>query len=157
MTSKIRPDRLADTFVSLAEMKRGGLITFITAGDPDPTTSLALMKRLPQSGADVIELGMPFSDPMADGPAIQAASLRALKQGASLRQTLDMVSEFRAADQRTPVILMGYFNPIYQYGTTRFVNDAVSAGVDGLILVDLPVEEDDELCDPARTAGLHWI
>ncbi len=157
MTSQIRPDRLADTFVELAEMKRGGLVTFITAGDPDPTTSLALMKRLPQSGADIIELGMPFSDPMADGPAIQAASLRALKQGASLSQTLDMVSEFRTGDQRTPVILMGYFNPIYQYGTTRFVSDAVSAGVDGLILVDLPVEEDDELCDPARTAGLHWI
>jgi len=152
-----RGDRVGLAFKRLSDEGRGGLVTFITAGDPDLETSQNLMERLPDSGADIIELGMPFSDPMADGPAIQAASLRALANGASLRKTLDMVAGFRRSNDQTPVILMGYFNPIYQYGTARFVTDAVESGVDGLILVDLPPEEDDELCDPARTAGLHWV
>ena len=152
-----RSDRLGLAFKRLSDEDRGGLVTFTTAGDPDLETSQNLMERLPDSGADIIELGMPFSDPMADGPAIQAASLRALANGASLRKTLDMVARFRRSNDQTPVILMGYFNPIYQYGTARFVTDAVESGVDGLILVDLPPEEDDELCDPARTAGLHWV
>ena len=150
-------DRLQATFERLADEGRAGLVTFITAGDPDRETSQTILQRLPDCGADIIELGMPFSDPMADGPAIQAASLRALHNGASLARTLEMVATFRSANPVTPIILMGYFNPIYQYGPNRFVNDAVSAGVDGLILVDLPPEEDDELCDSARTAGLHWI
>ncbi len=152
-----KSDRLAETFARLNAEKRGALVTFVTAGDPDLPTSTKLLQRLPGAGADIIELGMPFSDPMADGPAIQAANLRALKQGASLAKTLEMVSTFRTEDEVTPIILMGYFNPIYQYGVSRFVNDATQAGVDGLILVDLPVEEDAELCDPARTGGLHWI
>ena len=152
-----RRDRVDLAFKRLSDEDRGGLVTFITAGDPDLETSQNLMERLPDSGADIIELGMPFSDPMADGPAIQAASLRALANGASLRKTLDMVARFRRSNDQTPVILMGYFNPIYQYGPARFVTDAVESGVDGLILVDLPPEEDDELCDPARTAGLHWV
>jgi len=150
-------DRIDSTFQRLADEARAGLVTFITAGDPDPETSQQLMERLPGAGADIIELGMPFSDPMADGPAIQAANLRALSSGASLRGTLAMVSRFRKNNNDTPVILMGYFNPIYQYGPSRFVTDAAAAGVDGLIMVDLPPEEDDELCDPARTAGLHWV
>jgi tryptophan synthase alpha chain len=150
-------DRIDLTFQRLADEARAGLVTFITAGDPDPETSQQLMERLPGAGADIIELGMPFSDPMADGPAIQAANLRALSSGASLRDTLAMVSRFRTNNNDTPVILMGYFNPIYQYGPSRFVTDAAAAGVDGLIMVDLPPEEDDELCDPARTAGLHWV
>jgi tryptophan synthase alpha chain len=152
-----RRDRVDLAFKRLSDEDRGGLVTFITAGDPDLETSQSLMERLPDSGADIIELGMPFSDPMADGPAIQAASLRALANGASLHKTLDMVARFRRSNDQTPVILMGYFNPIYQYGPARFVTDAVKSGVDGLILVDLPPEEDDELCDPARTAGLHWV
>jgi len=154
----MRPqDRIDSTFQRLTDEARAGLVTFITAGDPDPETSQQLMERLPGAGADIIELGMPFSDPMADGPAIQAANLRALSSGASLRRTLAMVSRFRENNNDTPVILMGYFNPIYQYGPSRFVTDAAAAGVDGLIMVDLPPEEDDELCDPARTAGLHWV
>ena len=150
-------DRIASTFSRLSKEHRAGLVTFITAGDPNLQTSLEILQRLPSAGADIIEIGMPFSDPMADGPAIQAASLRSLANGGSLRATLEMVRAFREKNQTTPLILMGYFNPIYQYGTTQFVNDAASAGVDGLIMVDLPPEEDDELCDPARTAGLHWI
>lgn len=150
-------DRLSAAFERLADEGRAGLVTFITAGDPDRETSQAILQGLPDAGADIIELGMPFSDPMADGPAIQAASLRALENGASLVRTLEMVTTFRESNPVTPIILMGYFNPIYQYGVNRFVNDAGAAGVDGLILVDLPPEEDDELCDPARTAGLHWI
>ena len=150
-------DRIASTFSRLSKEHRAGLVTFITAGDPNLQTSLEILQRLPSAGADIIEIGMPFSDPMADGPAIQAASLRSLANGGSLRATLEMVRAFRERNQTTPLILMGYFNPIYQYGTTQFVNDAASAGVDGLIMVDLPPEEDDELCDPARTAGLHWI
>ena len=154
----MRPqDRIDSTFQRLTDEARAGLVTFITAGDPDLETSQQLMERLPGAGADIIELGMPFSDPMADGPAIQAANLRALSSGASLRRTLAMVSRFRENNNDTPVILMGYFNPIYQYGPSRFVTDAAAAGVDGLIMVDLPPEEDDELCDPARTAGLHWV
>jgi len=152
-----RGDRVAATFERLSAEGRAGLVTFITAGDPDRETSQQLMERLPSAGADIIELGMPFSDPMADGPAIQAANLRALGSGASLRRTLDMVARFRHGDDQTPVILMGYFNPIYQYGPDRFARDALESGVDGLIMVDLPPEEDDELCDPARTAGLHWV
>ena len=152
-----RGDRVAATFERLSAEGRAGLVTFITAGDPDLETSQQLMQRLPSAGADIIELGMPFSDPMADGPAIQAANLRALGGGASLRRTLNMVARFRHGDDQTPVILMGYFNPIYQYGPDRFARDALESGVDGLIMVDLPPEEDDELCDPARTAGLHWV
>ncbi len=152
-----KADRIASTFNRLSKDRRAGLVTFITAGDPNLQTSLEILHRLPSAGADIIEIGMPFSDPMADGPAIQAASLRSLANGGSLRATLEMVRAFRKKNQTTPLILMGYFNPIYQYGTTQFVNDAASAGVDGLIMVDLPPEEDDELCDPARTAGLHWI
>jgi len=152
-----KTDRIASTFSRLSKEHRAGLVTFITAGDPNLQTSLEILHRLPSAGADIIEIGMPFSDPMADGPAIQAASLRSLANGGSLRATLEMVRSFREKNQTTPLILMGYFNPIYQYGTTQFVNDAASAGVDGLIMVDLPPEEDDELCDPARTAGLHWI
>ena len=152
-----KTDRIASTFNRLSKEHRAGLVTFITAGDPNLQTSLEILHQLPSAGADIIEIGMPFSDPMADGPAIQAASLRSLANGGSLRATLEMVRSFREKNQTTPLILMGYFNPIYQYGTTQFVNDAASAGVDGLIMVDLPPEEDDELCDPARTAGLHWI
>ena len=149
--------RLTRKFAQIANASRGGLITFLTAGDPTPSISRDLLSRLPAAGADVIELGMPFSDPMADGPAIQAASQRALKSGATLKGTLGMVRDFRLEDSQTPIILMGYFNPIYQYGSQKFVNDAYSSGVDGLIIVDLPPEEDEELCHPALTAGLHWI
>ena len=149
--------RLTRKFAQLANDSRGGLITFLTAGDPTPSISRDLLSRLPAAGADIIELGMPFSDPMADGPAIQAASQRALKSGATLKDTLSMVRDFRLEDSQTPIILMGYFNPIYRYGSQRFVNDAYSSGVDGLIIVDLPPEEDEELCHPALTAGLHWI
>src|SRR5215213_8184963 len=127
------------------------------AGDPDPETSLAVLKSLPESGADVIEFGMPFSDPMADGPAIQAAGLRALKSGQTTKKTLAMVSAFRETDENTPVVLMGYYNPIYVYGVDRFLRDAKEAGVDGLIIVDLPPEEDEELCLPALKAGLNFI
>lgn len=144
-------------FEVLRAENRGGLVTFVTAGDPDLYYSAELLGQLPSAGADVIELGMPFSDPMADGPAIQASSQRALAAGMTLTKTLAMVGTFRERDDKTPVILMGYFNPIYQYGSLNFVEDAVAAGVDGLIIVDLPPEEDDELCHPAMTAGLHWI
>jgi tryptophan synthase alpha chain len=129
----------------------------VTAGDPDYATSLAILKAAPGAGADVIELGMPFTDPMADGPAVQASSLRALKAGQTLRKTFDLVRAFRAGDPDTPIVLMGYYNPIYIYGVDRFLADAVSAGVDGLIVVDLPAEEDDELCVPALKAGLNFI
>ncbi len=149
--------RLSRRFSLLARENRGALTTFITAGDPNLETSSRLLEMLPAAGADVIELGMPFSDPMADGPAIQASSQRALRAGMTLKRTLEMVSTFRSNDEETPVILMGYFNPIYRYGSQAFVSDAVAAGVDGLIIVDLPAEEDDELCHPALTAGLHWI
>ena len=149
--------RIERRFATLRAAGRGGLVTFVTAGDPDPETSAALLARLPAAGADVIEIGMPFSDPMADGPAIQAASLRALKSGMTLAKTLDQVRRFRQQDTDTPIILMGYFNPIYSYGVSRFLEDAVAAGADGLIVVDLPPEEDGELCLPALDAGLAFI
>ena len=130
--------RLDRRFAALKKEGRGGLVTFTTAGDPDPKTSLEILKGLPKAGADIIELGMPFSDPMADGPAIQASSRRALKAGMTLRKTLDQVREFRKDDDDTPIVLMGYFNPVHHYGVDKFVTDAKSAGVDGLIIVDLP-------------------
>ena len=149
--------RLERRFAALKAAGRGGLVTFVTAGDPDPETSWQILKGLPAAGADVIEIGMPFSDPMADGPAIQASSLRALKAGMTLAKTLDLVRRFREQDQATPVILMGYYNPIYSMGVPRFLDHATAAGVDGLIIVDLPPEEDEELCQPAIEKGLHWI
>ncbi len=157
MNAGRQPSRMERRFAALAAEGRGGLITFMAAGDPDAETARDLVAGLPAAGVDVIELGMPFSDPMADGPAIQAASLRALAAGMTLAGTLDLVRDFRTADQETPIVLMGYYNPIYSYGVDRFLADASSAGVDGLIVVDLPPEEDDELCRPAIDAGLHWI
>jgi len=144
-------------FQRLRSEKRTAFIPFVTAGDPDYATSLAILNALPAAGADVIELGMPFTDPMADGPVIQASSQRALKAGQTLVKTLAMVRTFRTADKATPVVLMGYYNPIYIYGVDRFLVDARAAGVDGLIVVDLPPEEDDELCLPALNAGLNFI
>ncbi len=149
--------RIDHRFAELAGAGRAGLVTFVMAGDPDAGTSLALLKALPQAGADVIEVGMPFTDPMADGPAIQAAGLRALRAGQSLAKTLTLVREFRKNDDATPIVLMGYYNPIYIYGVDRFLVDAKAAGVDGLIVVDLPPEEDTELCVPALKAGLNFI
>lgn len=149
--------RIDRRFAALKNESRAALVTFVTAGDPDYATSLAMVKAAPAAGADVIELGMPFTDPMADGPAVQASSLRALKAGQTLHKTLDLVRAFRAGDRDTPIVLMGYYNPIYIYGVDRFLTDAVSAGVDGLIVVDLPPEEDDELCVPALKAGLNFI
>ena len=149
--------RIDKRFAELQRGRRAGLVTFVTAGDPDTATSLALLKALPQAGADLIELGMPFSDPMADGPAIQASSQRALKAGQTMTKTLAMVKAFRETDDTTPVVLMGYYNPIYVYPVERFLKDAVAAGVDGLIVVDVPPEEDVELCLPARAAGLNFI
>ena len=136
---------------------RAALVTFTMAGDPDYDASLAIAKALPKAGADLIELGMPFSDPMADGPAVQAAGVRALKAGQNMIKTLSLVREFRKGDDATPIVLMGYYNPIYIYGVDKFLIDAKSAGVDGLIVVDLPPEEDDELCLPALKAGLNFI
>ncbi len=150
-------DRIAARFATLRAEGRAGLVTFLTAGDPDLPTSQQLIDGLPGAGADLIEIGMPFSDPMADGPAIQAAGLRALQAGATLERTLDQVAAFRRRDNRTPVVLMGYFNPIYSYGTQSFIDRAVAVGVDGTILVDLPPEEDEEFRLPAREAGLHLI
>ncbi len=149
--------RLEKRFAQLKAQGRAGLVTFITAGDPDPHTAQKILDGLPQAGADIIELGMPFSDPMADGPAIQSASLRALKNGMSVIKTLQMVTEFRKLDDQTPLVLMGYYNPIHYYGNQKFLDHAITAGVDGLIIVDLPPEEDDELCHPCLTAGLNWI
>lgn len=149
--------RLDKRFAELAQAGEKAFIAFITAGDPDLETSLALLEGLPGAGADVIELGIPFTDPMADGPAIQAASQRALKAGQTLTKTLEMVAKFRRTDTTTPIVLMGYYNPIYIYGVDRFLADAKSAGVDGLIIVDLPPEEDSELCLPALAAGLNFI
>ena len=150
-------NRIDARFARLKREGRAALVTFLTAGDPDPKTSAAIVKQLPAAGADLIELGMPFSDPMADGPAIQASSLRALHAGASMKTTLALVRDFRASDQATPIVLMGYYNPIYQYGVDKFLVDAKAAGVDGLIVVDLPPEEDDELCLPAKKAGIHFV
>ena len=149
--------RIDRRFAMLNEEGRAALVTFVMAGDPDYERSLEILKALPGAGADVIELGMPFTDPMADGPAIQAAGLRALKSGQNMKRTLALVREFRAADGTTPVVLMGYYNPIYIYGSDKFLADAESAGVDGLIVVDLPPEEDQELCLPAREVGLNFI
>jgi tryptophan synthase alpha chain len=149
--------RIDARFAELKQQERAAFITFLMAGDPDPATSLDILKALPKAGADVIEIGMPFTDPMADGPAIQAAGLRALKAGMTLKKTLAMVRAFRTGDATTPLVLMGYYNPIYIYGVEKFLTDAKSAGVDGLIIVDLPPEEDDELCLPAMRAGLNFI
>ena len=149
--------RIDRRFAALKDEGRAALVTFLTAGDPDLETSFAILKALPQAGADVIELGMPFSDPMSDGPAIQASSQRALKAGGTLKKTLDLVRAFRKADNETPIVLMGYYNPVYIYGVDRFLTDAKSAGVDGLIIVDLPPEEDEELCLPALRAGVNFI
>ena len=150
-------ERLALRFERLAAERRAALLTFIMAGDPDSETSSAILAALPAAGADIVELGMPFSDPIADGPAIQAAGLRALKANQTLRATLGMVERFRAADPDTPLVLMGYYNPIYIYGVEAFLTDAKAAGVDGLIVVDCPPEEDDEICLPARRAGLAFV
>jgi tryptophan synthase alpha chain len=149
--------RIDHRFAELKAQGRAALVTFLTAGDPDPATSLAILAALPAAGADVVELGMPFTDPMADGPAIQMSSQRALKAGQTLKQTLDLVRAFRRDEAATPIVLMGYYNPIYIYGVDRFLADATSAGVDGLIVVDLPPEEDEELCLPALKAGLNFI
>jgi tryptophan synthase alpha chain len=149
--------RIDQRFAALKQEERAALITFVMAGDPDAKTSLAIIKALPKAGADVIELGMPFTDPIADGPTIQAAGLRALAAGQNLAKTLALVRAFRKRDDLTPIILMGYFNPIYVYSVDRFLRDAKSSGVDGLIVVDLPPEEDEELCLPALKAGLNFI
>ena len=149
--------RIDERFAELKKEGRAGLVTFITAGDPDYATSLRILESLPQAGADIVELGMPFSDPMADGPAIQASSARALHAGQTMVKTLAMVKSFRQKDKTTPIVLMGYYNPIYIYGVDRFLKDAVAAGVDGLIVVDMPPEEDAELRPPASAAGLNFI
>jgi tryptophan synthase alpha chain len=149
--------RIDARFAQLQREGRSAFVTFLMAGDPDPETSLAIIKALPNSGADIIEIGMPFTDPMADGPSIQAAGLRALKAGMTLKKTLELVRGFRKDDDATPLVLMGYYNPIYIYGVDKFLADAKSAGVDGLIIVDLPPEEDTELCVPALKAGLNFI
>src|SRR5271155_3332125 len=149
--------RIDARFAQLKKEGRSAFVTFLMAGDPDPATSLEIVKALPKAGADLIEIGMPFTDPMADGPAIQAAGLRALQGGQTLRRTLALVTEFRNGDVETPVVLMGYYNPIYVYGVERFLVDAKAAGVDGLIVVDLPPEEDEELCLPTLRAGLNFI
>lgn len=149
--------RIDTRFAELGKQGRAAFVTYVMAGDPDLTTSLNIVKALPKAGADVIELGIPFTDPMADGPSIQAAGLRALKSGMTLKKTLELVRGFRKDDNVTPLVLMGYYNPIYIYGVDKFLADAKTAGVDGLIIVDLPPEEDDELCIPALKAGLNFI
>ncbi len=154
MTHISRIDR---RFSVLKEHGRAALLTFITAGDPDLDTSRAILLGLPEAGADIIELGMPFSDPMADGPAIQASSQRALKAGQTMRRTLDLVADFRKSDPDTPIVLMGYYNPIYVYPVENFLDEAVQAGVDGLIVVDVPPEADEEVCLPAVERGLNFI
>jgi tryptophan synthase alpha chain len=149
--------RIEKRFAELKRERRAGLVTFITAGDPDYDTSLAILKGLPSAGADIVELGMPFSDPMADGPAIQASSQRALKAGQTMKKTFAFVRDFRSQDNVTPIVLMGYYNPIYVYPVERFIEDAVKAGADGLIVVDMPPEEDAELRPQAAAAGLNFI
>jgi tryptophan synthase alpha chain len=157
MTGRGETGRIDRRFAALKKEGHAALVTFTMAGDPDYATSVAILKALPKAGADVIELGMPFTDPMADGPAVQAAGLRALKAGQTLAKTLAAVREFRNGDDATPLVLMGYYNPIFIYGVDRFLSDAKAAGVDGLIVVDLPPEEDSELCLPAMKAGLNFI
>jgi tryptophan synthase alpha chain len=152
-----KPSRIDRRFAALKKEGRKGLITFVTAGDPNYATSEKILNGLPAAGADLIELGMPFSDPMADGPAIQASSQRALKAGQTMKKTLELVRAFRARDPDTPIVLMGYYNPIYVYPSERFLDDAKEAGVDGLIIVDVPPEADPELCLPAIARGLHFI
>ncbi|WP_104667924.1 tryptophan synthase subunit alpha [Ensifer adhaerens] len=149
--------RMDKRFADVAAEGRPVLVTYFMGGDPDFETSVAIMKALPKAGADVIELGMPFSDPMADGPAIQLAGQRSLKGGQTLAKTLEIARRFREEDQRTPIVLMGYYNPIYIYGVDRFLTDALAAGIDGLIVVDLPPEMDDELCIPALDKGINFI
>ncbi len=149
--------RIDDTFAALKSQGRKAFVAYVMAGDPDPDTSLAIMRGLPAAGVDVIELGLPFTDPMADVPTIQLAGQRALEAGQTLRKTLAMAAAFREQDQRTPIVLMGYYNPIHNHGVPRFLEDAKAAGIDGLIIVDLPPEEDAELCLPAREAGLDFI
>src|SRR5262245_32405138 len=149
--------RLADTFARVRKEGRAAFVPFITAGDPNMETSFAILEQLPAAGADVIELGMPFTDPMADGPAVQASSVRALQSGATMAKVLEMVKKVRRADKTTPIVLMGYYNPIHAYGTARFTRDVAAAGVDGLIVVDLPVEEDEVLRLPARAQGVDLI
>jgi tryptophan synthase alpha chain len=149
--------RIEQRFAALKREGRAGLITYLTCGDPDAESFAQILEGLPQAGADLIEVGVPFSDPMADGPAIQAAGLRALKAGMTLPKVLTIVRSFRAKDQQTPIVLMGYYNPIYHYGVPKFLADAKDAGVDGLIVVDLPPEHDEELCIPAKAAGLDFI
>jgi len=155
--SNTRDSRIDRRFAALKTEGRAALVTFVTAGDPDFETAKAILLGLPKVGADVIEIGMPFSDPMADGPSIQASSLRALKGGHTMRKTLDLVREFRKTDADTPIVLMGYYNPIYVYPGEKFLDDAVAAGVDGMIVVDIPPEADDELCLPAVERGLNFI
>ncbi len=157
MTDTTKASRMERRFAALKQENRPALITFITAGDPDYANSLDTLLGLPEAGADVIELGMPFTDPMADGPAIQLANQRALAAGQDMLKTLQMVRILREQDQDTPLVLMGYYNPIYRYGVKRFLEEAAEEGVDGLIVVDLPPEHDDELCIPAREAGIHFI
>ncbi len=157
MNFGMKNTRIDMCFKALEKQGRGALVTFVTAGDPDFETSKEILCALPEAGADIIELGMPFSDPMADGPAIQAASLRALKSGQNMHKTLELVKSFRRFDNTTPIVLMGYYNPIYVYGTDAFLDAAADAGVDGLIVVDLPPEADDELCLPAVKRGLNFI
>ena len=154
MTNETRIDR---RFAALKTAGKPALVTFVTAGDPDFQTSAKILASLPAAGADIIEIGMPFSDPMADGPAIQAAGLRALAAGHDMGKTLELVRGFRKSDAETPIVLMGYYNPIYVYGNERFLTDAKAAGVDGLIVVDVPPEADDELCLPAIRHGLNFI
>jgi len=155
--SSLSDTRITRCFAKLSQRRRKAFVAFLTGGDPNFATSRQLILGLPKAGVDLIEIGIPFSDPMADGPAIQASSQRALKNGMTLAKTLELVQSFRATDDTTPIVLMGYYNPIYRYGVDRFVQQCVSAGVDGLIIVDLPPEEDTELCEPALTAALHWI
>ena len=149
--------RIDAKFASLRKSKQKAFVAYVMAGDPDYQTSLQIVKGLPKAGVDIIELGIPFTDPMADGPTIQLAGQRALEGGQTLQKTLDLATEFRKNDSTTPIVMMGYYNPIYSYGVERFLKDAVQAGIDGLIVVDLPPEEDSELCLPAQEAGLNFI
>jgi tryptophan synthase alpha chain len=151
------PTRIDATFARLKAARKKAFVAYIMAGDPDVATSLAIMQGLPGAGVDIIELGMPFTDPMADGPTIQLAGQRALEGGMTLAATLQMVRDFRAGDSDTPIVMMGYYNPIYSHGVDAFLVEAKAAGIDGLIVVDLPPEEDSELCIPAQAAGLNFI